>query len=161
MTPVTPQLVCTPSGHPVPVQGVSPGVIAGCALADVLLVVVMAQRVRRARVEGASLRMRIFAALAIATLTGAFLTGTYVVAEEAWLTGVLPVAERIAPKAFVVGSVLLWLSAAGSSAVGRAMARSIEEITEAAGRIAEGELGAHLPRGQGLEARRLSKALAS
>ncbi|MCU0658249.1 MAG: ATP-binding protein [Polyangiaceae bacterium] len=132
-----------------------------CFLADLLLLVKIEQRLRRARLEGTSLRLRIFGALAIATLTGALLTGLYVIAEEVWVTGVWPVLARIAPKAFLVGSVLLWLSAAGASAVGRIMARSIEEITEAASRIAEGELGAHLPRGHGREARRLSKALAS
>lgn len=137
------------------------GACLACATADLLLLVFMGQRLRRARHEGTSLRLRIFAALAIATLTGALLTGIYVVAEEVWLTGVRPVAARIAPKAFVVGSVLMWMSAAGASVVGRLMARSLEEITEAASRIAEGELGAHLPRGHGREARRLSKALAS
>ena len=159
MTPGTIAVVCTADGRRV--TDVSPGVIVGAGVGDVLMFVVIAQRLRQARLDGISLRLRIFAALAMATLTGALLTGTYVVAEEAWQTGVLPVAERIAPKAFVVGSVLLWMSAAGAAAVGRVLARSIEEITEAAGRIAEGELGAHLPRGQGREARRLSKALAS
>jgi signal transduction histidine kinase len=132
-----------------------------CLAADLLLLVQIARRLRKARQEGASLRLRIFGALAIATLTGALLTGLYVIAEEVWLTGVWPVVARIAPKAFVVGSVLLWLSAAGAAVVGRLMARSIEEITEAASRIAEGELGAHLPRGHDREARRLSRALAS
>jgi signal transduction histidine kinase len=142
----------------------SPGLLVAalvCLVADLLLLVQIALRLRRARHEGTSLRLRIFGALAIATLTGALLTGLYVIAEEVWLTGVWPVVARIAPKAFVVGSVLLWLSAAGAAAVGRLLARSIEEITEAAARIAEGELGAHLPRGHGLEARRLSRALAS
>jgi len=132
-----------------------------CAAADLLLLVLISLRLRRSRREGTSLRLRIFAALAIATLTGALLTGIYVVAEEVWLTGVRPVVARIAPKAFVVGSALLWLSAAGAAAVGGVLARSIEEITEAASRIAEGELGALLPRGHGREARQLSKALAS
>ena len=141
-----------------------PGLLATaflCLGADLLLLVFIAQRLRRARHEGTSLRLRIFGALALATLTGALLTGLYAIAEEVWLTGVWPVLARIAPKAFIVGSVLLWLSAAGAAAVGRIMARSLEEITEAASRIAEGELSAHLPRGHGLEARRLSKALAS
>lgn len=132
-----------------------------CAAADLLLLVLLAQRLRRARGEGTSLRLRIFAALASATLTGALFTGMYVVAEEVWLTGVAPVVARIAPKAFVVGSALLWVSAAGAAMVGRILARSIEEITEAASRIAEGELGALLPRGHGREARQLSRALAS
>ncbi len=71
-------------------------------------------------------------------------------------------AARIAPKALsCCRSALLWLLAAGAAAlVGRLLARSVEEITEAAARIAEGEL-AHLPRGQGREMRRLSRALAS
>lgn len=138
-----------------------PGFVLFCAAVDALLLVLVVQRLHRSRHEGTSLRLRIFGALAIATLTGALLTGTYVIAEEAWLTGVRPVLTRIAPKALVVGSVLLWLSALGAAAVGRRMALSIEEITEAATRIAEGELSAHLPRGHGREARRLARALGS
>lgn len=132
-----------------------------CASIDALLFILLTRRLKRSRRDGTSLRLRIFGALAMATLTGALLTGIYVVAEEAWLTGVWPVLARIAPKAFVVGSVLLWLSAAGAAAVGRIMARSIEEITAAAMHIAEGELNTNIPKGHGLEARRLSKALTS
>ena len=131
------------------------------ALLDAGLLLLLASRLYRSRREGASLRLRIFGALAAATLAGALLTGTYVVAEEALRTGVRPVAARIAPKAFVVGSTLLALSAAGASAVGRGLSRSVEELTEAATRIAEGELSTRLPRGEGKEARRLSRALAS
>lgn len=132
-----------------------------CAIADLALLTFVLVRVQRSRRDGASLRLRIFGALAIATLAGALLTGTYSVAEEALLTGVAPVVTRIAPKAFVVGSVLLMFSAAGAATVGRGLARSVEELTEAATRIAEGELSTKLPRGSGKEARRLARALAS
>jgi two-component system, OmpR family, sensor histidine kinase CreC len=135
--------------------------IALCVAADAGLLIFVIVRVYRSRQDGASLRLRIFGALAAATLAGALLTGTYTVAEEALRTGVRPVAARIAPKAFVVGSALLMLSAAGAAAVGRGLARSVEELTEAATRIAEGELKAPLPRGSGKEARRLARALAS
>jgi signal transduction histidine kinase len=132
-----------------------------CVVADMALLAFVAVRLLHSRDHGTSLRLRIFGALALATLTGALLTGTYVVAEETLRTGVRPVVARIAPKAFMVGSVLLLLSALGASVVGRQMARSLEEITEAATRIAEGELSTRLPRGSGREARRLARALAS
>jgi signal transduction histidine kinase len=131
------------------------------ALADIALFSLVAQRVVRSRRDGASLRLRSFGALAAATLLGALLTGLYATAEEALRTGVMPIAARIAPKAFLVGSALLWLSAAAAAIVGRWLSRSVEELTEAATRIAEGELSARLPRGQGREARRLARALAS
>lgn len=131
------------------------------ALADASLLAFLAARAYRSRAEGPSLRLRIFFSLAAATLVGALFTGTYAVAEDAFLTGVTPVAERIAPKAFLLGSALLLVSAAGAAEVGRRLARSVEELTEAASRIAQGELDTQLPRGTGREARALSRALAS
>lgn len=131
------------------------------ALVDASLLAFLAIRAYRSREEGPSLRLRIFFSLATATLVGALFTGTYAVAEEAFLTGVTPVAERIAPKAFLLGSALLVLSAAGAAEVGRRLARSVEDLTDAASRIASGELDTKLPRGSGREARGLSRALAS
>jgi two-component system, OmpR family, sensor histidine kinase BaeS len=131
------------------------------ALADASLFAFLAVRAYRSRRDGASLRLRIFFSLAAATLVGALFTGTYAVAEEAFLTGVTPVAERIAPKAFLLGSALLVVSAAGAAEVGRRLARSMEDLTESAARIASGELDTRLPRGTGREARALSRALAS
>jgi signal transduction histidine kinase len=134
---------------------------AAAALADASLLAFLAVRAYRSRHDGPSLRLRIFFSLATATLVGALFTGTYAVAEDAVLTGVTPVAERIAPKAFLLGSALLVLSAAGAAEVGRRLARSVEDLTAAASRIASGELDTKLPRGSGREARDLSRALAS
>lgn len=136
-------------------------IYVACALSDLALIGFAAHRAWRSRREGTSLRLRIFAALAVSTLMGALFTGVYAVAEEAWRTGVQPVAARIAPKAFLLSSALLVLAAAGAALVGWFLSRSVEEITESAARIAEGELDAHLPRGRGREMRRLSRALAS
>ena len=130
-------------------------------VADLALLLFVGLRVARSRREGSSLRLRIFGALALATLLGGLLTGLYSVAEEALRTGVRPIAARIAPKAFLLSSTLLAASAAGAALVGRRLARSVEEMTEAATRIAEGELATPLPRGDGREARRLARALSS
>jgi signal transduction histidine kinase len=131
------------------------------AAADLALLLFVLWRLVRGRDEGLSLRLRIFGALAVATLAGALLTGVYAVAEEAIWAGIRPVATRVAPKAFVIGSALLWLSAAGAAEIGRRLSRPFEELTEAATRIAGGELSAPLPRGRGREGRRLARALAS
>ncbi|HEU4407948.1 MAG TPA: HAMP domain-containing sensor histidine kinase [Polyangiaceae bacterium] len=135
--------------------------VALAAAADLALLFFMLWRLYRAREEGLSLRLRIFGALAVATLVGALLTGVYAVAEEAIWAGIRPLAARIAPKAFVIGSALLLLSAAGAAEIGRRLSRPFEELTESATRIAGGELSARLPRGRGREGRRLARALAS
>lgn len=131
------------------------------AVVDLALLVFVGMRVVRSWRDGMSLRLRIFGALAISGLAGGLMTGVYAVFDEAVRTGVEPVAARIAPKVFLLSSTLLVLSAAGAAAVGRRLARSLEELTEAATRIAEGELKAPLPRGHGREARRLARALTS
>ncbi len=135
--------------------------VALAAAADFALLFFMLWRLYRARHEGLSLRLRIFGALAVATLVGALLTGVYAVAEEAIWAGIRPLAARIAPKAFVIGSALLLLSAAGAAEIGRRLSRPFEELTEAATRIASGEPTERLPRGRGREGRRLARALAS
>ncbi|MCU0686078.1 MAG: HAMP domain-containing histidine kinase [Polyangiaceae bacterium] len=135
--------------------------VALAAAADLALLFFMLWRLYRARHEGLSLRLRIFGALAVATLVGALLTGVYAVAEEAIWAGIRPLAARIAPKAFVIGSALLLLSAAGAAEIGRRLSRPFEELAEAATRIAGGELREGLPRGRGREGRRLARALAS
>lgn len=135
--------------------------VALAAAADLALLFFMLWRLYHARQEGLSLRLRIFGALAVATLVGALLTGVYAVAEEAIWAGIRPLAARIAPKAFVIGSALLLLSAAGAAEIGRRLSLPFEELTESATRIAGGELSARLPRGRGREGRRLARALAS
>lgn len=130
-------------------------------LADAALLFFTISRLWRSRGEGASLRIQIFAALAVATLLGALVTGIVAVAEDAYQHGIPPVLTRIAPKALLLATLLLGGAAAGAALVGRRLSRSVEELTEAASRIAEGELDAHLPRGSGREMRRLAKALSS
>ncbi|MFO0658964.1 MAG: HAMP domain-containing sensor histidine kinase [Polyangiaceae bacterium] len=134
------------------------------AVVDVVLLLVVGERLRRARREGYSLRLVLFGALSVAALAGAFVTGVYVVSEEAARAGLVPLGDllaRIAPKAFLVGSVLLALAAAVAAEVGRRLARSIEELTEAASRIAGGEPVLRLPGGWSREGRQLARALAA
>lgn len=131
------------------------------AVVDAVLVGFVVVRFMRSGREGTSLRFRIFFALAASALLGALVTGVYTTAAEALSTGVLPVAHRIAPKAFVVGSVLLVLSGLAAAAVGRVLSRGVEEITDAASKIAEGELDTRLPAGEGREVKRLAHALRS
>lgn len=134
------------------------------AIIDIVLLLVVGERIRRARREGYSLRLVLFGALAVAALAGAFVTGVYVVSEEAARAGLVPLSAlltRIAPKAFLVGSVLLALSAAAAAEVGRRLARSLEELTEAASRIAGGEPVLRLPGGWSREGRQLARALAT
>ena len=136
-------------------------VTVAALIADAALLFFTLSRLWRSRGEGASLRIQIFAALAVATLLGALVTGIVAVAEDAYAHGVLPVLARIAPKALLLATLLLGGAAAGAALVGRRLSRSVEELTEAASRIAEGALDTHLPRGSGREMRRLAKALGS
>ena len=128
---------------------------------DVGLVVFTLYVLQRSRRRGASLRLRIFAALALATLAGALVTGLLSVALDPTFLGFSARLARVAPKAFVLAATLLPLAAAAAAIVGRHLARSMEELTEAATRIAEGQRGAPLPAGHGGEAQRLARALAS
>jgi two-component system, OmpR family, sensor histidine kinase CreC len=130
------------------------------ALADALLLAFTVWCLGRARRRGASLRLRIFAAMACSTLVGALVTGLYAVAVDPTI-GVQARAARVLPKAFVLAVTLLPLAAAGAAIVGKRIARSIEELTEAAARIAEGERAARVPFGRSGEAQRLGRALAS
>ncbi len=115
---------------------------------------------QRSRRRGASLRLRIFAALAVATLVGALVTGLFSVSMDTTI-GAQARLARVIPKAFLLTATLLPLAAAAAAFVGRRLARSMEELTEAATRIAEGQRGARLPPGDGGESQRLARALAS
>lgn len=108
-----------------------------------------------------SLRARLFVALALAALFGALATGLYAVYADPSTLGAAARLVRVAPKALVLSALLLPASALGAAFVGRRLARPIEELTEAATRIAEGERSTHLPRGGGDEMRRLARALVS
>ncbi|MCC6647853.1 MAG: HAMP domain-containing protein [Polyangiaceae bacterium] len=136
-------------------------VTVAALLADAALLFFTLSRLWRSRGEGASLRIQIFASLAIATLLGALVTGLVAVAEDAYAHGVAVVAARVAPKALLLATLLLGGAAAGAALVGRRLSRSVEELAEAASRIAEGHLDEPLPRGRGREMRSLARALSS
>lgn len=115
---------------------------------------------QRSRRRGASLRLRIFAAMAFSTLFGALVTGAFAVFADRTI-GFEERAARVLPKAFLLSVTLLPIAAAAAAVVGRRLARSMEELTDAATRIADGHRVARLPRGNGGEAQRLARALTS
>jgi signal transduction histidine kinase len=131
------------------------------AVLDGLLVALVTSRLWRSRRRGASLRMRLFGALSAAVLLGALVTGSYAVALDAKTLGFGARLFSVVPKAFVLGSVLLALAAAGAALVGRRLARSVEQLADAALRIAEGERAANLPSSGGVETRSIARALIS
>jgi signal transduction histidine kinase len=131
------------------------------ALLDVALVALVGARLWRSRHRGASLRMRLFAALAGAVLLGALATGAYAVALDAASLGFFPRLGSLAPKAFVLASVLLMMAAAGAALVGRRLARSVEQLADAASRIAEGQRSTLLPSAPDADGRRIARALSS
>jgi signal transduction histidine kinase len=106
-------------------------------------------------------RVRLFAALAASVLLGALVTGLYAVALEERTLGFVPRLWSVAPKALVLTCGLLVLAAAGAGLVGRRLARPVEELAVAAGRLAEGQLWAPMPRTTNGEARRITRALVS
>jgi len=131
------------------------------AVFDAALLGLVAARLWRSRHRGASLRLRLFAALAVSVLLGALATGLYAVAEDSSSLGFGPRLLSVAPKAFVLGSVLLAVAAAGAALAGRRLARSVERLADAAARIAEGERSACLPTAGDGDARRITHALAT
>ena len=108
-----------------------------------------------------SLRLRIFLALAAATLCGALATGLYAVAADQTALGFTARLVKVTPKALALAAFLLPAAALAAAFVGRRLARPIEDLTEAATRIAEGHRTTRLPRGEGDEMRRLARALVS
>jgi len=108
-----------------------------------------------------SLRLRIFIALAAATLCGALATGLYAVVADRTALGFTARLVKVTPKALALAAFLLPAAAVAAAFVGRRLARPIEDLTEAATRIAEGHRTTRLPRGEGDEMRRLARALVS
>ena len=108
-----------------------------------------------------SLRLRIFVALAAATLCGALATGMYAVVADATTLGFVARLAKVTPKALALAALLLPAAAIAAAYVGGRLARPIEDLTEAATRIAEGHRTTKLPRGEGNEMRRLARALVS
>lgn len=137
------------------------GVVALAAALDLALFAYVGFRLVRSRRFGVSLRLRAFFALAAAMLMGALLTGLYAEGDGLAALGLRAWLARVAPKAFVVGSALLLFAAGAAAVIGRQLTRSLERLTLAATRLAEGEVTATLPRGQGREARHLARALSS
>ncbi|MGZ3456792.1 MAG: HAMP domain-containing sensor histidine kinase [Polyangiales bacterium] len=105
--------------------------------------------------------MRLFFALAAATLCGALATGLYAVAVDAASIGFVARLWKVTPKALVLAGLLLPVAALAAAFVGQRLARPIEDLTEAATRIAEGHRATKLPRGGGDEMHRLARALVS
>ena len=108
-----------------------------------------------------SLRLRIFVALAAATLCGALATGMYAVIADTTTLGFVARFVKVTPKALALAALLLPAAAIAAAYVGGRLARPIEDLTEAATRIAEGHRTTKLPRGEGDEMRRLARALVS
>lgn len=108
-----------------------------------------------------SLRLRIFVALAVATLCGALATGMYAVIADATTLGFAARFVKVTPKALALAALLLPAAAIAAAYVGGRLAKPIEDLTEAATRIAEGHRTTRLPRGEGDEMRRLARALVS
>jgi signal transduction histidine kinase len=129
------------------------------ALIDVVLAALVTGRLWRARHRGASLCMRLFAALAAAVLLGALVTGLYAVLVDPSSLGFAARLLSVAPKAFVLGSMLLAVAAGGAALAGRRLARPVEELADAAGRIADGDRNAILPRAPDRDGRRIARAL--
>ena len=133
--------------------------VAFAAVLDAALLALVASRLWRSRRRGASLRMRLFAALATSVLLGALAAGLYAVAEDASSIGFVPRLLSVAPKAFVLASALLAVAAAGAAIAGRRLARSVEQLADAASRIAEGERAVCLPSAGDADGRRIARAL--
>jgi signal transduction histidine kinase len=108
-----------------------------------------------------SLRLRLFVALAAAMLCGALATGLYAVAVDANSLGFVQRMWNVMPKALVLSAVFLPVAALAAAFVGVRLARPIEDLTDAATKIAEGHRATRLPRGGGDEMRRLARALVS
>jgi signal transduction histidine kinase len=112
-------------------------------------------------VRGASLRLRIFVALAVAGLLGALVTGLYAVALDGQTIGFGARLLSVAPKALVLAMLLLPVAALGAALVGRRLARPVEQLADAADRIAEGQRTARLPHLRHRDERRIAGALAT
>jgi two-component system, OmpR family, sensor histidine kinase CreC len=110
---------------------------------------------------GRSLRIRLFVALAGAAFAGAFATGLYAVLVDADAIGFVARAGSVAPKALLLACGFLPTLVLGAAVLGKALARSVEDVADAAVRVAQGE-GVPAMRGGGaVEARRISQALGS
>jgi signal transduction histidine kinase len=85
----------------------------------------------------------------------------YAVVADTTTLGFFARLVKVTPKALALAALLLPAAAIAAAYVGRRLARPIEDLTEAATRIAEGHRTTKLPRGEGDEMRRLARALVS
>jgi signal transduction histidine kinase len=111
--------------------------------------------------SGRTLRLRLFLALAGAAFAGAFATGLYAVLVDPAAIGFGARAWSVAPKAALLAGAFVPLLVLGAAALGKALARPVEDVAEAAIRAAQGDGVPPLRRGGALEARRISLALES
>jgi signal transduction histidine kinase len=105
--------------------------------------------------------LRLFLALAGAAFAGALATGVFAVLVDPAAIGFAARAGSVAPKAVALACGLLPMLGFGAAALGRALARPVEDVADAAVRIAQGEALATLHTGGAVEARRISLALGS
>src|SRR5262249_42305896 len=82
----------------------------------------------RAHAVIASLRMRLFVALAAATLFGALATGLYAVAVDDNTIGFVGRLWQVVPKALFLAAMLLPVAFVAAAFVGRRLARPIEDL---------------------------------
>lgn len=127
--------------------------LAGAALTVFAAFVLL--RLRRSRRLGLSIRMQVFVGMLVAL--GAF-AALFLLLPGLGLSHLLPgTASRLA-----VGSLLVVTAAACAAAIiGRAVAKPIERLTQAASNIAHGNRQAPLPHPVGREVRTLTAALES
>jgi two-component system sensor histidine kinase CreC len=107
-----------------------------------------------------SLRLRLFLALTGAAFVGALATGLYAVLVEPAAIGFVARALSVAPKATLLALGMVPPLLFAARALGNSLARPVEELSDAALRVAQGE--SLEARGfRGVEARRIGLALAS
>jgi two-component system, OmpR family, sensor histidine kinase CreC len=111
-------------------------------------------------VIGGSLRLRLFLALSGAALVGALTTGLYAVLVDPVAIGFVARAGSVAPKALFLAAGLLPLLALGAAALGKALARPVENVADLAMRVAQGE-GLPAMHYGAVETYRISQALGS
>jgi two-component system sensor histidine kinase CreC len=106
------------------------------------------------------LRLRLFVALVGAAWVGALATGLYAVLVDPAAIGFGARLASVAPKAVLLAAGMLPVLAFGARRLGNALAKPVEDITDVAVRVSQGERPA-LARPRGVEARRIGLALAS
>jgi signal transduction histidine kinase len=111
--------------------------------------------------SGVPLRLRLLLALAGAACVGSLATGLYAVLVDPEAIGFVARAVSVAPKALLLASGLLPVLVLGAAALSKALARPVEDVANAAVRVAQGEGVPAMHGCGGVEARRISQALGS